>query len=95
MNQQPKAENKHKKDVWRGTRFIEVSGRVRENETHTSSGHKDTGANNLGPANDFVFVQFSFCESEEMPNDPRSATRPAGGVDCNSDAMAGFAAAHG
>jgi len=24
-----------------------------------------------------------------------SATRPAGGVDCNHDAMAGFAAAHG
>src|SRR3954465_10303890 len=29
------------------------------------------------------------------PNDPSSATRPAGGVDCNRDAMAGFAAAHG
>ena len=28
-------------------------------------------------------------------NDPSSATRPTGRVDCNSDAMAGFAAAHG
>jgi hypothetical protein len=28
-------------------------------------------------------------------NDPSSATRPAGRVDCNRDAMAGFAAAHG
>src|SRR5687768_9029787 len=28
-------------------------------------------------------------------NDPSSATRPAGGVDCNRSAMAGFAAAHG
>jgi len=28
-------------------------------------------------------------------NDPSSATRPAGRVDCNLDAMAGFAAAHG
>ena len=27
-------------------------------------------------------------------NDPSSATRPTGGVDCNLDAMAGFAAAH-
>ena len=29
------------------------------------------------------------------PNDSSSATRPTGGVDCNLDAMAGFAAAHG
>ena len=29
------------------------------------------------------------------PNDPSSATRPARRHDCNSDAMAGFAAAHG
>ncbi|SRR6266481_4267306 len=29
------------------------------------------------------------------PNDPSSATRPAGRVDCNRSAMAGFAAAHG
>jgi ribosome-binding protein aMBF1 (putative translation factor) len=30
-----------------------------------------------------------------MPNDPSSATRPAGRHDCNRSAMAGFAAAHG
>jgi hypothetical protein len=30
-----------------------------------------------------------------MPNDPSSATRPAARHDCNSEAMAGFAAAHG
>ena len=29
------------------------------------------------------------------PNDPSSATRPAGRVDCNRSARAGFAAAHG
>ena len=29
------------------------------------------------------------------PNDLSSATRPTGRHDCNSDAMAGFAAAHG
>ena len=29
------------------------------------------------------------------PNDPSSATRPAGRNDCNQSAMAGFAAAHG
>ena len=29
------------------------------------------------------------------PNGPSSATRPAGRVDCNHSAMAGFAAAHG
>src|SRR6266487_3541031 len=29
------------------------------------------------------------------PNDPSSATRPTRGHDCNRDAMAGFAAAHG
>jgi hypothetical protein len=29
------------------------------------------------------------------PNDPSSATRPTGRRDCNSDARAGFAAAHG
>src|SRR4029077_7384643 len=28
-----------------------------------------------------------------LPNDPSSATEPAGGVDCNHSAMAGFAAA--
>jgi len=31
----------------------------------------------------------------ERPNDPSSATRPARRHDCNRDAMAGFAAAHG
>ena len=30
-----------------------------------------------------------------QPNDPSSATRPTKRVDCNLDAMAGFAAAHG
>ena len=30
-----------------------------------------------------------------MPNDPSSATRPTGHVDCNRSAMAGFAAALG
>src|SRR5437667_259212 len=29
------------------------------------------------------------------PNDPSSATRPTGRLNCNLDAMAGFAAAHG
>ena len=29
------------------------------------------------------------------PNDPSSATRPTRACDCNLDAMAGFAAAHG
>ena len=31
----------------------------------------------------------------EWPNDPSSATRRTGRVDCNRDALAGFAAAHG
>ena len=31
----------------------------------------------------------------KTPNDPSSATRPARALDCNLDAMAGFAAAHG
>jgi hypothetical protein len=30
-----------------------------------------------------------------MLNNPSSATRPAGRVDCNSNAMAGFDAANG
>jgi hypothetical protein len=30
-----------------------------------------------------------------MANDPSSATRPTGRYDCNRDAQAGFAAAHG
>ena len=33
--------------------------------------------------------------SVEWPNDPSSATRHARAHDCNHDAMAGFAAAHG
>ena len=32
---------------------------------------------------------------DKWPNDPSSATRPTGRNDCNLDAMAGFAAAHG
>jgi hypothetical protein len=35
------------------------------------------------------------CGMRVSPNDPSSATRPTGRHDCNSDAMAGFAAAHG
>jgi len=31
----------------------------------------------------------------EPPNDPSSATRRTGGHECNSEPMAGFAAAHG
>gem|GEM_PF-4464777 len=31
----------------------------------------------------------------KRPNDPSSATRPTRTPDCNLDAMAGFAAAHG
>jgi hypothetical protein len=31
----------------------------------------------------------------KRPNDPSSATRRTGGNDCNRDAPAGFAAAHG
>jgi hypothetical protein len=34
-------------------------------------------------------------ERQETSNDPSSATRRAGRVDCNRDAPAGFAAAHG
>jgi hypothetical protein len=33
--------------------------------------------------------------SFRLANDPSSATRPTRRHDCNSDAMAGFAAAHG
>ena len=36
-----------------------------------------------------------FMLAKYSPNDPSSATRPAGRHDRNSDAMAGFAAAHG
>ncbi len=35
------------------------------------------------------------CGAVGWPSDPSSATRPTGRHDCNSDAMAGFAAAHG
>src|SRR5688572_27921051 len=34
-------------------------------------------------------------EHAKTANDPSSATRPTGRHDCNCDAMAGFAAAHG
>jgi hypothetical protein len=36
-----------------------------------------------------------FTINSMQANDPSSATRPAGRHDCNRDAMAGFAAAHG
>jgi len=48
-----------------------------------------------------VFVAGTFwwgqawCDGAMTPNDPSSATRPTRTLDCNSDAMAGFAAAHG
>ena len=35
------------------------------------------------------------CCGVKPPNDPSSATRPTKAFDCNRDAMAGFAAAHG
>ena len=35
------------------------------------------------------------CVASMMPNDPSSATRRTGRVDCNHDAPAGFAAADG
>ena len=34
-----------------------------------------------------------FINAPSPPNDPSSATRPTGCVDCNQNAMAGFAAA--
>src|SRR6266496_3207146 len=37
----------------------------------------------------------SCCDGPGMPNDPSSATRPTRALDCNLDAMAGFAAADG
>ena len=37
------------------------------------------------------FIQFVFVSD----NDPSSATRPTRAFDCNLDAMAGLAAAHG
>ena len=38
---------------------------------------------------------FAYLCDVKRPNDPSSATRPARRHDCNSSAMAGFAAAHG
>ena len=42
-------------------------------------------------------MRFKFCPwcGRVRPNDPSSATRPTRAFDCNLDAMAGFAAAHG
>ena len=37
----------------------------------------------------------AYREGRTPPNDPSSATRPARASDCNREAMAGFAAAHG
>jgi hypothetical protein len=45
--------------------------------------------------NFFMFFGLVFVICAKRPNDPSSATRPAGRNDCNLDAMAGFAAAHG
>ena len=38
---------------------------------------------------------FHRAETSKQPNDPSSATRPTRAFDCNRDARAGFAAAHG
>ena len=43
----------------------------------------------------FPRLLFSYRRVAHPPNDPSSATRPTGSVDCNRSAMAGFAAAHG
>ena len=43
---------------------------------------------------DFIRGGFEWLHGVKQPNDQSSATRPAGRHDCNSDAMAGFAAAH-
>ena len=40
-------------------------------------------------------VKVHLAERVVPPNDPSSATRPTRAFDCNRDAMAGFAAAHG
>ncbi len=40
-------------------------------------------------------LAYAECFGENPPNDPSSATRRTGGNDCNRDAPAGFAAAHG
>jgi hypothetical protein len=44
---------------------------------------------------EFVRANFSRRFALARSNDPSSATRPRGGHDCNRDAQAGFAAAHG
>ena len=41
-----------------------------------------------------VVLAFILEERAETPNDPSSATRPTGRVNCNHDAHAGFAAAY-
>jgi hypothetical protein len=41
------------------------------------------------------FKRIEYVHGEKSPNDPSSATRPTRACDCNRDAMAGFAAAHG
>ena len=40
-------------------------------------------------------VLFKSIHKRSRPNDPSSATRPTRALDCNLDAIAGFAAAHG
>ncbi len=42
-----------------------------------------------------VLIAFRFMSCVLLDNDPSSATRPAGRMDYNQSAMAGFAAAHG
>src|SRR5438128_4301702 len=53
----------------------------------------------FGGRNSEMMVLPHFEHSSEgllkTPNDPSSATRPARALDCNLDARAGFAAAHG
>ena len=52
-----------------------------------------TGENESSERCDDELVHFG--DGVVRPNDPSSATRPAGRVDCNREVMAGFAAAHG
>ncbi len=56
--------------------------------TYTAS---TKNANGLG----FILAMPTFHSVMVLPNDPSSATRPMGRVDCNPDAMVGFAEAHG
>src|ERR1051325_5625678 len=44
---------------------------------------------------EFEAELIGFKARRRRPNDPSSATRRTGRNDCNSDALAGFAAAHG